>query len=294
MAGDKKTILMYGRTNSGKTAQIGVLAEYVMKTLKKKTRLYTADKGGIKTIEPYVKLGIIEPIEMGNSDPWIFLNSAANGKIRDANGKWVKGSLTDIGLVAYESFRSFAEEILMSEARKAGEGINIGGGSNVSFTVTGDGETLKIGGGNQTHYKVAQDRMVEEVWCSQKLDVPYIVWTSSVSKDDDTTSVGKVLGPDVIGKALTAETPRWFTYTFRLDVIPAQQGKGERHILYLGSHTDMQAGNAAALGNIRMPLDAPPLLKLTIEPANIAEALELIAKGCDPAVEAIKKRLGVK
>lgn len=289
---DKKTILVYGRTNAGKTAQIGVLAEHVNKTTGKNTRLYTADRGSLKTIVPHIRLGIVEPIEIENTDPWIFLNKAVNGYVRDGKGKWTTGDLKNIGLVAFESFRSFAEELLMWEANKAADGINIGGGSNISFTVTGDGESLKIGGSNQTHYKVVQDRMTSEIWRSQKLDVPTILWTSSVSKDEGSISSGKILGPDVIGKALTEEVPRWFTYTFRMDVLPAQTGKDERHILYLGSTVDLGAGNATALGNMRLPLDAPKPDKVAIEPADIVKALNYLEGGAvDVAVEALKKRL---
>jgi hypothetical protein len=294
MAADKCTILLYGRTNSGKTAQAGVLAEYVKKTTGKNTRLYTADKGGTRTVTPYIKMGIIEPVEIGATDPWIFLNQAAKGNVRDANGKWVKGDLSNIGLIVFESFRSFAEELLMWEAGKAADGVNIGGGVNISFTVQGDGETLKVGGSNQSHYKVVQDRMTTEIWASQRLNVPYIMWTSSVSKDEGIISSGKILGPDVIGKALTEEVPRWFSYTYRIDVLPAAAGKPERHLLYLGTHQDVNAGNAAALGNLRMPLDAPKLVQLIIEPADIVKAIELSEGGCDPAVEAIKKRLAMK
>jgi hypothetical protein len=291
---DKKTILLYGRTNAGKTAQIGALAEHVKKTLGKRTRLYTADKGGVKTIQPYAKLGIIEPVTIDGTDPWMFLNKAAKGMVRDAAGKWVAGDLSDIGLIAYEGFRSFAEELLMWLADKSAEGVNIGGGSNVAFSVTSDGETLKVGGSNQSHYKVVQDRMTSEIWRSQRLDVPYILWTSSVSKDDGTISAGKILGPDVIGKALAEETPRWFTYTYRIDVLPAQQGKPERHILYLGTTVDTGAGNATGLGNMRMPLDAPKLEANTIEPANIVTALELSEGGIDKAADVISKRMASK
>jgi hypothetical protein len=288
---DKTTILLYGRTNAGKTAQIGALAEHVYMTTGKKTRLYTADKGGVNTIQPYITLGIIEPIVINNTDPWIFLNRAAKGMVRDSAGKWQPGDLSNVGLVAYESFRSFAEELLMWQAEKSAEGVNIGGGSNVSFQVKDGDEILKVGGGNVAHYKVTQDRMTSEIWRSQKLPVPYILWTSSVSKDDGAINSGKVLGPDVIGKALTEEVPRWFSYTIRLDVLPAANGKAERHILYLGTHQDVLAGNATALGNIRQPLDAPKLQEMAIEPADIVKALTEIRKGYDPATEAIRKRM---
>jgi len=288
------SILGYGRTNSGKSTQIGLLAEDVFVKTGKKTRLATADKGGLDPVQPYIDLGIIEPVEIGNSSPWIFLNKVVRGYTRDASGKWILDTKknADIGFWAFESLRGIAENLKMDMSRKAAEGINIGGGSNISFQVQGDGETLKIGGGNMAHFGVAQERITEELWESLKLPGQYIMWTSSVSKDDDTNSGGKVLGPDVIGKALTAEVPRWFHYTFRIDVLPAQGAKPERHILYLGNHVDVGAGNAAGLGNIRRPLDAPPLKELTIEPANIVKALQLVRDDATKAAkEVIEKRI---
>ena len=291
------TILLYGRTNSGKSTQVGVLAEHVYKTLKKKTRLYTADKGGFDPIIPYVDLGIVDIVSQDNSSPWIFLNKAVRGCVRDAAGKWVKDEArnADVGCYVFESLRGFAEALMMDMALKAGQGINIGGAANVAFNVAGDGENLKISGSNMKHFGVAQDTMTAEVWESQKLPAAYIMWTSSVSKDDDTTSGGKVLGPDVIGKALTAEVPRWFSLTFRIDVLPAQAGKPERHILYLGNHIDVGAGNASGLGNIRRPLDAPQLTAMTIEPADIAKAVVMLQDEAQAAAKAvIAKRLGLK
>lgn len=294
MTPSKRTVLLYGRTNSGKTAQVGQLAEHVYRTTGKKTRLATADRGGLDTIRPYVDIGLIEPLEMGDTDPWIFLNAATQGKVRDTNGKWVLGDNSQIGLFAFESLRSFAEALMADMAKKAGANVSIGGGANISFNVSGDGENLKVSGSNMAHFGVAQSRMTEEVWSSMRLPGDYIMWTSSVSKDEDTTSSGKVLGPDVIGKALTAEVPRWFHYTFRLDVLPAQLGKPERHILYLGNHVDVGAGNAAGLGNTRLPLDAAPLQTNQIEPASIVKALDIIEKGGQQAKEAIQKRLNIQ
>lgn len=289
----KQTILLYGRSGAGKTASIGKLAEHVYKTSKKKTRLATSDRGGLDTIRPYVDLGIIEPIELGDGDPWIWLNNVVRGKVKDSKGKWVAGDNSNIGLFAFESLRSIAETLMSSMARKAGEGISIGGGSNISFSVSDGDNTLKISGGNMAHFGVAQQRVTDEVWESQKLPGDYVLWTSSVSKDEDTTAAGKVLGPDVIGKALTAEVPRWFSRTFRIDVLPAQAGKPERHILYLGSHVDVGAGNAAGLGNIRLPLDAAQITQTTVEPADLVQAMALLEKGASQASEQIKKRLGL-
>ena len=291
------TVLLYGRSNSGKSTQIGVMAEHVYKTTGKKTRLYTADKGGIDPILPYVNLDIIEAVEMGDTSPFIFLNKAANGYIRSGEGKWVKDDAANekVGCYAFESMRGIAEALMAEMAKKASEGVSIGGGANISFGVQSDGEALKISGMNMAMFGVAQARMTEEIWASQRLNAQYILWTSSVSKDEDGVSTGKVLGPDVIGKALTAEVPRWFHYTFRIDVLPAQSGKPERHILYLGSHVDLNAGNAAGLGNIRRPLDAPALTTTTVEPANLVTAINLVRDASQKAAEeTIKRRLAAK
>ena len=289
MENRKRTVLLYGRTRSGKSTQIGELADYVKQTEGRNTRLYTADRGGTDPIRPYIDLGIIEVVAQGETDPWIFLNKAVRGFVRDDRGKWVPGKNDEIGLFAFESMTSFADALMASMAKKAGENVNIGGGANISFTVTGDGESLKVSGSNMAHYGVAQNRITEEVWESQKLPASYIIWTASVSKDEDPSSAGKVLGPAVCGKALTAEIPRWFNLTFRMDAIPAQQGKAERHILYLGNHIDVGAGNAVGLGNTRVPLGID--LPSSIEPASIVKALQLIDEGNAKAMEVIRKRL---
>ena len=262
-----------------------------MKTEGRRTRLYTADRGGLHTIQPYIDEGIIEAYEIENQDPWHFLHHASHGHVKDSNGKWVVGDNSSIGCFAFESLRSFAEALMESMKNKAAEGINIGGGSNVSFQIKEGTDTLKVSGSNMAHFGVAQSRMTEEVWASQRLPATYIIWTSSVSKDDDSTSTNKVLGPDVIGKALTPEVPRWFNVTYRIDVEPAKMGQPEKHILYLGNHIDIGAGGAAGLGNIRRPLDAPPLASNMIEPASIVKALELIQGGQDSARLKIRQRL---
>ena len=287
----RRTILLYGRTRSGKSTQIGELAEYVKKTEGKTTRLYTADRGGIDPIRPYVDLGVIEVVAQNETDPWIFLNKAVRGQVRDAKGKWTPGVNGNVGLFAFESMTAFADALMASMAKKAGENVNIGGGANISFTVAGDGETLKISGSNMAHYGVCQSRITEEVWESQKLDASYILWTASVSKDDDQTASGKVLGPAVAGKSLTHEVPRWFNLSFRIDAIPAQQGKPERHVLYLGNHLDVAAGNAVGLGNTRTPLDAPEL-PASIEPASLVKAITLIDQASLQALEVVKMRMG--
>ena len=289
MSPKKRTILLFGRSGSGKSTQIGVMAEWVYNKTGLPTRLYTADRGGLDPMMPHIEAGIIEVVEMGNTDPFIFLNKACKGEVRDATGKWIQ-STTPIGMYAFESMRSFAEALMAVMTSKVAAGQNIGGSANINFAVSDGVENLKISGSNMAMFGVTQARITEEVWASQRLDAPYILWTSSISKDDDQVSAGKILGPEVIGKALTGEVPRWFQLSFRIDQRPAQAGQPEKHILFLGSSVDALAGNATVLGNLRLPIDAPPI-PATLEPASLPKAIELIDDAFSKSADKLKLRM---
>ena len=290
------TILLYGPTGSGKTPQLGLLAEDVFVKTGKKTRVCTADFGGTDTIAPYIDLGIIELVEIGTSDPWIFMNKVVRGYTRDANGKWILDPKANeqIGAYGFESAHGLAQLLKLDMERKAASGVAIGGDTNTSFEVKGDGETLKIGTtkGFQK-YAIPQGQVVEAMYESFKLPVQYVVWTAGISKDEDDILIStKVVGPDVIGKALTTVLPKDFSYCFRIGVTPSKDGKAEEHVMYLGTHTDPQLGSATALGNIRRPLDAPTLKDVTVKPANLVKALDIVRQEAKKAAtDAIKKRI---
>ena len=285
----KRTILLFGRSGSGKSSQASEMAEWVYSKTGLKTVLYTGDRGGLDPMQPLIDAGIIIPVEMNTTDPFIFLNKACRGMIPDAAGKWVAPS-EKFGMYVFESMRSYAEAMMASLISRVAGGANIGGTSNVNFTVTENGENVKVSGSNMAMFGVVQSRITEEVWASQRLDAPYILWTSSLSKDDDTMAAGKILGPDVIGKALTSEVPRWFQLSFRIDQKPAQQGQPAKHILFLGTSVDPNAGNATVLGNLRLPIDAPPL-PATLEPASLPKAIEMIDAAFAKASDKLKARL---
>ncbi len=283
---------MYGRSRAGKTALTAELAEHVKLTLGLKSLVYSIDKGGFGPLMPYVELGLVDLIQQEDTNPFLFMNKVAKGEVRE-NGKWVKADLSKYGLVACESLTGFSDAFMNTLANDSAEGKNVGGAANVSFNIQSDGESMKVGGNNMAHYGIVQNRILDEVWRSQKLNVPYLLWTAGASREDDQTAGGKVIGPAVAGKALTAELPRHFDLTFRIDCLPAAQGKSERHILYLGNSVDMAAGNAVGLGNTRIPLGAKELPP-QIEPASIVKALKLIEGAEAEARELIRKRLEAK
>jgi len=288
----KRSILIYGRSRAGKSTLSAELAEKVMVSTGKKSLVYSIDKGGIGPMVPYIELGIIDLIAQDDTDPWVFLRMASQGMVRDANKKWVPADLSLYGLVIFESMTGFGDALMNSLASKAAEGINIGGAANINFAASGDDQTVKIGGNNMAHYGIAQTRVLDEVWKSQKLNVPIIMWTASASKEDDMNAGGKVLGPQVVGKALTADMLRHFDLTFRLDCSPAQNNQPEKHTLFFGNSVDMASGNAVSLGNTRTPLDAAPL-PAKLEPASLVKAIEMIEEASSKAKDVISKRLSL-
>jgi hypothetical protein len=286
----KRTILMYGRTRSGKTSQIAELAEHGKVTTGLDSLVYSIDAGGTGPMQPLIDLGIIKLVPQGETNPWMFLNKVARGQVKDESGRWGPVDLTKYFMIAIESFTGFGDALMINLAEQAAQGVNIGGQANISFNVQSDGETIKVGGSNMAHYGITQTRLLDEFLRSQKLQVPILLWTASASKEDDQNNGGKVIGPAGPGKALTSELPRHCDLCFRIDCTPAQMGKDEKHIIYLGNSIDLASGNATSLGNTRIPMGVT--LPSTVEPASIVKVLALIEKAESDAKEAIQKRMG--
>lgn len=291
---DNLTIMLFGTTGSGKTAQIGELAEWYFATQKKKTRLYTADRGGWITIQPYVELGIIEVVPLFD-DPWLWVNHAVKGD-KVVDGKWVPGVDPHIAMYAFEGMTSIADAVMSWMAQASGRGVNIGGQGAMNFKVsqgTGkDLESITIGTNNMAHYGVAQQQVYEKATESQYLPGT-IFWTAGDKRTEDDAN-GGVVGPQVAGKAMTAEVPRWFKYTLRI-ATEAMAGTAVKHVLHLEDHIEMNARMARAMSNSRTPLagaDVAPMPSI-IEPASIVKFLELTQKRQTSATDAIKRRLGL-
>ena len=285
-----KTVCIYGESGAGKTTLIGELAEHVYGQTGKQTLLYTSDQGGEESIQPYIELGIIQAVHINNIDPWVWSNNTSQGLIPDGKGGWDRADLSKIGLIAYESLQSLAALMMQNLAEKAAKGISIGGDSMVRFKATDGRESVDIGGSNRTHYGIVQNRIARDVRRGFALPVDWVLWTSSVTRDEDPNSNRRVVGPEVVGKALATEVPRWFHYTFRAEGEPAKGNIAGEHLLYLTNYLDKAAGNAVGLCNVRMPKDAPPLKKAIVKPANIVEALTIAQEGQKTATAAIKAR----
>lgn len=294
----RTSILIYGDSGDGKTALIGEYAEYLYRTEQKRTRLYSFDPGGTDTIAPYINLGIIELVDMvGRERPWEALDQASKGRI-PRTGEVNVGLVAvtpgapqgedDIGCYAYDGFTGAADILMQDLSRKSGAGTNIGGQAPaVKFK---DGEA-NISGNSPAHFGIVQSQLTmaaQESFHHQGKD---IIWTALARRASDNDTGSPILGPQIVGKALTGEAPRWFVYTFRVMGIPADAvlKTPERHILYFNDHTDLNTPGAKGLGNSRIPLGVGPLEP--IEPASLVKALETIRNKSREAEAQIRQRL---
>ena len=280
-----KTICLFGDSGDGKSTLTAELAEHFYlygrnaagKPLR--TRLYTSDEGGIDVYAPYVELGIVEVVNLFRlPEPWVWLNALANGKILSPTGQWVDGKNDDIGLWAFESMTSMADSLRVA----------LGGGDtrlDVKPNQSGDRDA------HGRNYGLAQDRIGEVIKLSFKLPGTK-VWTARARRGDDADTNATILGPQVVGKALTSEIPAWFNFTFRIMGIPGDEitKQGERHRLYLSDYVDQISRGAKGLGNNRCPLDGGTLPPY-IEPASLVQALALIDKASSTATDVVRDRL---
>ncbi len=286
---DNLTILLFGPTGAGKTAQIGEVAEYYYKSNKQITRLYSCDPGGWLTIAPYVELGIIELVPYFGDSPWHWLDAAVQGK-KLVDGKWVPGIDKKIAIYAFEGMTSISDKIMLWMAHASGKGVNIGGGGAFNFTVGEGADKLKIGSSNQAHYGVAQQQIYDK--CAQSQQLPGVVlWTAGDKRGEDDAN-GGVVGPQLAGKALTGEVPRWFNLTFRV-AAEANMGQATKHVLYTDAHMEMNAKMAKGISNARVPLSGDVVIPPVIEPASLVKVIELLNRRQISATDAIRKRLGL-
>jgi hypothetical protein len=290
-----RSILLFGSTATGKSTQIGELAEYTYKTSGKKTRLYTADPGGCSSIQAHINLGLIEHIPLQGRNPWAF-EWATDGLVPPmaGQGKWVADSPSDdsIGLWAYEGITSIGTAMMQDLARQASNGKNIGGGLAIKVEGGEGAEGITVGSNNQAHYGIVQTRLTDLVWRSFSRPGT-VVWTALDRRGTDPETGANVVGPEAPGKALVSTIPGWFNLVFHLTVKAGMPGKPPVHELHLVPHQDMSTGGMQmAMANARFPLGTKSPT-LVINPASVKLALETL-KGLTESEEArLRKELSL-
>lgn len=304
------TFLLYGDTGVGKTLQAAMFAKWVCKQTGGKVvdgkivgglraRYYCSDNGGWRTIQPFIDAGIVEVVDCRQlPHPFLWSTRIATGLFPKVTGvtaegipmgSWVAERTEEIGVYIFDSLTGTSELMMDDLATKAAEGIDVGGGGAYKFSSEGKDSrtswgTETIGANNQSHYGAVQQRIIRQIGqmnnLAQKTD-SFVIATATARRDQN-DAMQKVMGPQVAGKALTAELPRLFTYTMHMVNEANTVGEPE-HKLYFCSHKDITAGNAIGLANRRIPMinpksEAMKRLPAFVSPADLVGAYELILK----------------
>lgn len=281
-----RSIAVFADTGEGKTTQFGELAKFHYKRDRRQSILHLADKGGYASLNPLVKLGVVEidTIKEGE-DPWGWIDRVTKGLDSDGN------PYEDIGVHGFDSGTGMGELLLSHCADLSAAGMDIGGRPAPKFKIKlNNKETLNIGSNVDSHYGVVQSFLLKKIWQSTYLTEKGsdVYWTFAVLRGED-AGENAVLGPMMAGKALTPKLPKWFDYTFRLGTI-LEVDSAPKHVLYLTTHLE---GMNRTLGNSRYPIDAVTKLPDKIEPASIITALELFEQGEEEAENALREELGM-
>lgn len=293
----RQTILLYGDTGDGKTTLLGEWAEQrYIATKGKKMRLYTGDPGGYLSIRHLVKLGVVEVVDLvGRPQPWEWLKHIVDGKVPTIGSEeWATTGNENIDTFAFEGLTAIADILMQDAAKQAAQGRNMGG-QPPNFKVA-EGE-VKWAGNSPSHYGSVQTIMAIAVQSALNNLPGSVIWTASARRAQDADSPNNpILGPQMAGKALTGDLPRWFNFCYRAMAVPADPALGIKaeNRLYFDDHVERSSPGTKGLGNGRLPLDShgegnelPPY----ISPASLVAAVALWQRESDKAEQASAKRI---
>lgn len=222
---------IYGASGTGKSEACARLIDTIHATTGKKARIVIGD-GSALTYQYLVDMGVAEMYEF-TMRPWptATLKGLARGWWPTASGKLGPTDpavMAEIGVYVFEGM-STAARYLMGHSRggmadRAARGEKLGPDAAIRMVEgeidpkTGkviDGTGEAYGSNGQAHYGHVQNLILEIVQESHTLPVPAVLWTAHEATNNPENDLSKelVIGPEIIGKALTASIQRVFTNT---------------------------------------------------------------------------------
>lgn len=282
------SVLLWGDTGHGKSTIIAELVEELYVTQGTTTAIFLADRGSIKPYRILAEHGAATLYTPNGSNPWLWVHHALRGEVRNTKSQAYeavagKGN-PGVGLIVHEGLTAYAELLMSTMATMSSAGTNIGGEGAWNVTIREGKDTLKVGTSNMAHYGMAQLQIREGV-LAEKPPVPHI-YTAGARRGESAANT-PVLGPLVVGDALTGQLPRWMDYTFRCSMT------GGKYHLHLAPHTDPQLGpRTVVLSNPRLPkAGAQVEVPASIEPASLVKALRILAAREAAAAQELQTRL---
>lgn len=251
-----KSLLIYGETQTGKTSLIGRIAREHYARTGKITRLILCDEGGPSAIQPEIDEGIIQVVDMmGDEQPQSNLMWLAKGHFPGADGRidQKRQQLENVGIVALDSLSSAAAMII---------NYFIQSGVKISQDIVGlrEEQGLRFGNAAQSHYGATHSYILQLITAMASLPVDRVIHTALESKAQDVIDNSIILGPMIIGRALTGVIPNRMNRILHLEIAPSADGKERQYRIYFQPHIDSVLRKTWP-ANLRLPLDAQPKIK---------------------------------
>lgn len=275
--------LVYGESGSGKTTWALQMAQYLWLKHHKKTRWYLGDGGGETIRQMITAYGGEIFIEIWEYPLWKHPFETTQKMVfggwpldtSDPTSKVVVPTnydrlVDEYGLFVYEGLTVMSDYMMgdieggLAYRMAKGENLN----RDDSFRIV-DGE-LKLGGNARTHYGFVQRRIPQLLKDNARVPI-FKIWTAHEQKSEADNTGEVVIGPDVVGKALTSRIMGSFGHSVHLTKAakkikkkdPTTQREVEEVVAerraYTESHYDPNGMHFAKyLANVRIPEGAPP------------------------------------
>jgi len=220
-------ICEYGSSGAGKTAEILRLAKFVFARTGKKLRLASCDGGGWKPLDGAIKAGLIEPWGISAlENPRSVLRKLSQGfwpEVTNKNGQLglllrAPSSKTwdEVGALAIEGLTSIANIIMRDALNRQ---LKVAGDDpqaqfKETVTVAGvDGKELtqdeKYSFASRGNYNDAQRAVYDIITNYRSLPVAYVYTSALETKGEEEDTKKTIVGPAVIGKAVTSQVGSW-------------------------------------------------------------------------------------
>lgn len=258
-AGSAKSYLIYGATQSGKTSLLGRLARAMHERTGKITRLILCDEGGPSAIQPEIDDGIIQVVDMVGDPmpqsnlmwlargcwPGVYWPSKEGTLPKTEDGK-IPG-LDQVGMIALDS---------LSSAAQLAMGFLVNNGIKISQDVVAlrEEQGLKFGNASQSHYGAIHGYSLQLITALTSLPVDRVVYTALEAKAEDNIDKSMVLGPLLVGKAMTGVLPSRMNRILHLEQVLSQDRKNLSYRIYYKQHQDPVLGKFWP-ANLRLPLE---------------------------------------